>query len=155
MNLDYDNFNERYGGNNQNNNNNNYNNDFKPIVPKKVNENEIQFMIPSIAVTILFIVNFSVIIPVLLGVSGLFYFQFGYLMVNYTSVERFERKSELKYSKKNGLKYRWRYDRGWKTNFTEVFGDSPIMWFLPIGTPKYSNGTTWKTVSADQDDDLV
>ncbi|KAN0031963.1 hypothetical protein ACTFIV_005833 [Dictyostelium citrinum] len=118
---------------NNNNNNNNINN----------NSNEIDFLVSSIAVTIMYIFNFSGVLPVLLGVSGLFFFQMEFLLGNYTPVERYERKKEGKYARRNGLKYQWKYDKGWKLNFREVMGDTLIQWFFPIGFPK-TDGTYWR-----------
>ncbi|KYR00679.1 putative zinc finger membrane protein [Tieghemostelium lacteum] len=120
---------------------------------------EITYRIGDPYVTILYILNFAFIIPSLMGVFGLFYYQLDFLFHNYTSIERFERKSETKVAKRNNLKYHWRYDRGWKKNFREVFGESRLGWFLPIGTPKI-DGLTWVTVrledlsdqSSDDDD---
>ncbi|KAN0011984.1 hypothetical protein ACTFIU_000203 [Dictyostelium citrinum] len=107
------------------------------------NSNEIDFLVSSIAVTIMYIFNFSGVLPVLLGVSGLFFFQMEFLLGNYTPVERYERKKEGKYARRNGLKYQWKYDKGWKLNFREVMGDTLIQWFFPIGFPK-TDGTYWR-----------
>ncbi|KAN0049896.1 hypothetical protein ACTA71_002994 [Dictyostelium dimigraforme] len=107
------------------------------------NSNEIDFLVSSIAVTIMYIFNFSGVLPVLLGVSGLFFFQSEFLLGNYTPVERYERKKEGKYARRNGLKYQWKYDKGWKLNFREVMGDTLIQWFFPIGFPK-TDGTFWR-----------
>jgi len=107
-------------------------------------EDQIPFMIPGAVVTILFILNLSSVIPVVLGVLGLFFYQIDFLLSNYTSVERFERKSLSKYAKKNKLNFHWKYDGGVKRNFKEVFGESKLYWLIPTGVPK-SDGTFWKT----------
>ncbi|EAL67846.1 hypothetical protein DDB_G0279395 [Dictyostelium discoideum AX4] len=107
------------------------------------NSNEVDFLVSSIIVTIMYIFNFSGVLPVLLGVSGLFFFQMEFLLGNYTPVERYERKKEGKYARRNGLKYKWKFDKGWKFNFREVMGDTLIQWFFPIGFPK-TDGTYWR-----------
>ncbi|EGG20866.1 mitochondrial substrate carrier family protein [Cavenderia fasciculata] len=114
------------------------------IVGKETQE-PLHFSVDGLVVTVLFIVNLSILIPVLLGVSGLFYFQFSYVLDNITSVERFERKTEIKAAKRAGLRdqYRWRYDRGTTLNFKEVFGDRFKDWIWPIGIPK-GDGINWK-----------
>ncbi|KAK5582652.1 hypothetical protein RB653_004237 [Dictyostelium firmibasis] len=114
----------------------NYNN-------KNNSSNEIDFLVSSIAVTIMYIFNFSGVLPVLLGVSGLFFFQTEFLLGNFTPLERYDRKKEGKYARRNGLKYQWKYDKGWKLNFREVMGDTLIQWFFPIGFPK-TDGTYWR-----------
>eukprot|EP01133_Synstelium_polycarpum_P001182 gene1182-1359_t len=105
---------------------------------------DFNFSVSSSLITALFIINFSLIVPVLLGVSGLFYFQSGFIFNNLTSVERYEKKSEYKNAKRSGQKdnYRWRYDRGVNNNFKDVFGDTISEWLCPTGKPK-SDGINW------------
>ncbi|KAF2074905.1 hypothetical protein CYY_003782 [Polysphondylium violaceum] len=112
-------------------------------------DDQIPFMVPGAIVTVLFILNLSSAIPVVLGVLGLLFYQIDFLLSNYTSIERFERKSLSKYSKKNGLKFHWRYDRGVRQNFREVFGESRLYWLIPVGIPK-SDGTYWKTMTVEE-----
>ncbi|EGC39111.1 hypothetical protein DICPUDRAFT_148109 [Dictyostelium purpureum] len=111
--------------------------------PTKNKEEEIFFIIPDPLITVLFILNLSGLIPVFLGVLGLFFYQLEFILYNYTPVEKYPRKSQGKYARKNGFKFKWRYDRGFKQNFKDVFGDSPIYWFLSLGYPK-SDGTYFK-----------
>ncbi|GAM17951.1 hypothetical protein SAMD00019534_011260 [Acytostelium subglobosum LB1] len=111
---------------------------------------DIYFSVPGTVVMVLFILNFSLVVPVVLGVSGLFYFQSGFIFSNLTSVERYERKSELKSAKRNGISstYKWRYDRGTNSNFKEVFGESKGQWLCPSGLPK-GDGINWKVSTVD------
>ncbi|EFA82418.1 Hypothetical zinc finger membrane protein [Heterostelium album PN500] len=128
-----------------NNNNNNNKDIILSTSEEQQQHQDLEFLVSGPMVTVLYILNFSTIIPVLLGVSGLFYFQSGFIFSNLTSVERYERKSEYKIAKRNGVgeEYRWRYDRGPRNNFKDVFGDTFRQWICPVGSPR-GDGINWK-----------
>lgn len=57
-----------------------------------------------------------------------------YISTNQTTIEVMEKKG-----KRGNI-----YNLGWRRNFTEIFGDNPLLWFIPVATSK-GDGLTYPT----------
>jgi len=79
-----------------------------------------------------------------------------FVCLNTTTIESLEIKPRLR---KGAIKGNNPYDLGMKNNFKQVFGDKPLLWFLPIASTK-GNGLSFPTresllgIDYDQIDDV-
>jgi len=74
---------------------------------------------------------FTIMLPVLLGVTGLFFWQMHLVSMNKTTIEYFEqddKTKKVKHEKDDPNKY----DLGCLDNTKETLGSNILLWFLPI-----------------------
>jgi len=91
-------------------------------------------MMPPLEAAVLAVQMF-VLIPTVLCVSCLFFYQMQLVAENMTSMESFDREFEERKARKKGKSYRFRYDRGCYRNMKDVLGNNVLLWVLPSIPP--------------------
>eukprot|EP00005_Dracoamoeba_jomungandri_P006982 CAMPEP_0174271958 /NCGR_PEP_ID=MMETSP0439-20130205/49581_1 /TAXON_ID=0 /ORGANISM="Stereomyxa ramosa, Strain Chinc5" /LENGTH=271 /DNA_ID=CAMNT_0015362255 /DNA_START=74 /DNA_END=889 /DNA_ORIENTATION=+ len=100
--------------------------------------------VPTVQI-ILLVTNLLIMIPICLSLFCLMSYQLGLVFENLTTIEEYENHVMKRKAERNGDKWKWYYDLGWRENTIQVLGDKIYMWFLPVPHVSAPNGLSYLT----------